>query len=109
MTRVILTIVFGFMLLASFSVQAKGRDGYHDKHFRSHHGKHKRHHNKHHGYRHYRHGDRRHGYRHDGHYRHGGYTQLYRAPHLEAGAFFEYSNDGVVLVYQTYPQRVRGY
>jgi len=105
MTRVILTLFFGFMLLASFSVQANGRDGYHDKHYRSHHCKHKRHHNKHHAYYQYRHGDRRH----DGPYRHGRYAQVYRAPHPESGAYFEYSNDGVVLVYQSYPQRVRGY
>jgi hypothetical protein len=109
MIRVILITFFGFMLLASFPVQANGRDGFHDKHYRSDHCKHKRHHNKHHGYHHYRHGDRRHGYRHDDQYRHARYTQAYRAPHLETGAYFEYSNDGVVLVYQSHPQRARGY
>ena len=109
MNRVILTMFFGFMLLVSFSIQANGRDGYYGKHHRSHHCKHKRHHNKHHAYRHYRHGDRRHGYRHDDHYRQVRYIQPYRAPHLEAGAYFEYLNDGVVLVYQSYPQGGRGY
>lgn len=105
MTRVILTIVFGFMILASFSVQAKGRGGYHDNHYRPHHCKHKRHHNKHHGYHQYRHAGRRY----NGHYRHDGYARLYRAPYPEAGAYFEYTNDGVILVYQSYPQRLRGY
>lgn len=127
MTRVILTIFFGLMLLASFSVQANGRDGYHTKQYQSHNGKHKRHHNKHHGchgyqgyrhgnrrhgYRHddyYRHGDRRHGYRHNDYYRHARYAQSCRGPYLGAGAYFEYSNDGVVLVYQSYPQGGRGY
>ena len=102
MIRLTFIFLLGFSMLLSSPVQAGHRNGFNHKH-------HSGHHKKHHGHHYYSRSDRRHQCRHDSHYRNAEYVQYYATPRVVLNATFGFSTGRAMIIYQPYPQGIRGY